>query len=71
MRYVLDTQVVSYVLQARREDEFSAASGTVQCVIVDEVRQELADDPTRGALFQRWLATSRIEVTAIVVGSPA
>jgi hypothetical protein len=71
MPYLLDTQVVSYFLQARRETELAAAAAAVPCSIADEVRGELVDDPTRGTLFERWLPTSSIEVMAIPLGSPA
>jgi hypothetical protein len=69
--YLLDTQVVSYFLQARRENELAAAAAAVPCTIVDEVRGELAADPTRGVLFDRWLPVSHLEVVAIPLGSPA
>jgi hypothetical protein len=69
--YLLDAQVVSYFLQARREDELAAAAAAVPCVIVDEVRGELVADPTRGALFERWLPLSHLEVIAISLGTPA
>ena len=71
MPYLLDTQVVSYFLQARREVELAAAASMVPCVIAEIVRDELLEDPTRGALFGRWLPTSALEVSAIEVGSPA
>ena len=71
MAYLLDTQVVSYFLQARRENELAAAAALVPCLIVDEVRGELAADPTRGALFERWLPLSHLEVIEIALGSPA
>ena len=35
------------------------------------VRDELAEDPTRGALFVRWLPTSHLAVIALELGSPA
>lgn len=71
MAYLLDTQVVSYFLQARRENELAAAAAVVACAIVDEVRIELAADRTRGALFARWLPESHLQVVEILVGSPA
>jgi len=71
MPYLLDTQVVSYFLQARREADLAIAAEAVPCVIAEVVRDELAEDPTRGALFDRWLPTSHIEVLSIAVGSPA
>lgn len=71
MTYLLDTQVVSYFLHARRENELAAAAAAVPCTIVDEVRGELAADSTRGALFERWLPLSHIEVIEIPLGSPA
>lgn len=71
MPYLLDTQVISYFLQARRETDLATAASTVPCAIVDEVRVELADDPTRGNRFEQWLPTSHVEVIAIPVGSAA
>lgn len=71
MTYLLDTQVVSYFLQARRQTELAAAAAMVGCAIVAEVRGELASDPTRGALFERWLPDSHVEVIEIVLGSAA
>jgi hypothetical protein len=71
MAYLLDTQVVSYFLQARRENELAAAAAVVPCAIVDEVRAELADDRTRGSLFARWLPESHLQVVGIPLGSAA
>lgn len=71
MTYLLDTQVVSYFLQARREAELAAAAETTPCAIADEVRDELAGDPTRGELFTRWLPASHVEIVSIALGSPA
>jgi hypothetical protein len=33
--------------------------------------EELATDPTRGALFDRWFPASHLELLSIAVGSPA
>ncbi len=71
MPFLLDTQVVSYFLQARREADLATAAETIPCAIAEIVRDELAEDPARGALFDRWLPTSHLEVIAIAVGSPA
>lgn len=71
MPYLLDSQVVSYFLQARREAALAAAAEIIPCAIVELVRDELAADPTRGALFERWLPTSHLEVIALEIGSPA
>jgi hypothetical protein len=71
MAYLLDAQIVSYFFQARRENELAAAATRIRCVIVDEVRRELAADPTRGGPFERWLPTSGIEVIEIPLGGPA
>lgn len=62
---------MSYFLQARKEAELAVAASVVSCAIVEEVRDELASDPTRGALFQRWLPDSHLQVIGIVIGSPA
>ena len=71
MTYLLDTQVVSYFLQARREAELAAAAARVPCAIAEVVRDELLEDPTRGALFGRWLPASHLAVRAIEIGSSA
>ncbi|HWO27032.1 MAG TPA: hypothetical protein VNO30_50225 [Kofleriaceae bacterium] len=71
MPYLLDSQVVSYFLQARREAALAAAAERVPCAIAEIVRDELAEDPTRGALFVRWLAASHLAVIALEIGSPA
>jgi hypothetical protein len=71
MPYLLDTQVVSYFLQARREGELAAAAATIPCAIAEVVRDELAADRVRGALFERWLPASHLGVLAIEIGSPA
>src|SRR6185436_10933912 len=69
MAYLLDTPVVSCVLQARRENELARAATIVGCAIAEDVRAEIAADPARGPLFQRWLPASHVEVVSIVVGS--
>ncbi len=72
MIYLLDTNVVSYFLQAGRERELAGAARTIDLVIVDEVRRELVGDPTRGGkAFERWLAGSNIAVRSIALGSPS
>lgn len=71
MPYLLDTQVVSYFLQARREAALAEAAEITPCVIAEIVRDELSEDATRGALFDRWLPTSHLGVISIAVGSPA
>lgn len=71
MPYLLDSQVVSYFLQARREVALAAAAERIPCAIAEIVRDELAEDPTRGALFARWLPASHLAVVALEIGSPA
>ena len=72
MTYLLDTMIVSYFLQAAREKELTVAAGACPMVLVDEVRQELENDPNRGGnAFKKWLATSGIVVRAVVIGTPA
>lgn len=71
MAYLLDTQVVSYFLQARRENELATAAAAAPCAIVDEVHRELLADPTRGSLFDRWFPASYIKLIEVVLGSPA
>jgi hypothetical protein len=69
--YLLDTNVVSYVLQVRRETDLAAAASMVPCAIIDEVRQELSGDRVRGPAFQKWLPTSHVRVLSIEIGSEA
>ena len=72
MTYLLDTNVVSYFLQAAREKELSEAAKIVPLVVVGEVRDELGADPKRGGpAFGKWLATSGIDVKELLLGSPA
>ncbi|HEX3595901.1 MAG TPA: hypothetical protein VHU80_12405, partial [Polyangiaceae bacterium] len=72
MTYLLDTNVISYFLQASRERELSDAARTVPLVIVGEVRDELGADTKRGGTaFSKWLAASGINVKELLVGSPA
>lgn len=72
MTYLLDTMIVSFFLQANREEELAAASRRCSMVIVDEVRRELENDRDRGGkAFKRWLAASNIELRSIEVGTPA
>jgi hypothetical protein len=71
MTYLLDTQVVSFFLQARREEDLAAAATTVRCAIADEVRVELTSDPTRGRLFEQWLPSSHVQTISIPIGGPA
>jgi hypothetical protein len=70
--HLLDTNVVSYFLQASREKELSDAAKVIPMAIVAEVRDELAADTKRGgASFAKWLAGSGIAVKELLVGSPA
>ncbi|HRI65324.1 MAG TPA: hypothetical protein PK156_13840 [Polyangium sp.] len=70
MTYILDTNVISYFLQAQRETELSDAANFFPLAIVDEVRKELENDPTRGGKsFRKWLDSSNIKVQSISVGS--
>ncbi len=72
MTYLLDTNVVSYFLQASREKELSDAAKVVPLAIVGEGRDELGADSKRGGpAFAKWLATSGIDVKELLVGSPA
>jgi len=70
--YLLDTMVVSYFLQAGREDELSRAAQRCKMALVEEVRQELERDRDRGGqAFRKWLDTSNIDMLSIEVGSNA
>jgi hypothetical protein len=69
--YLLDTMIVSYFLQAGREEELAAAARLCPMAIVDDVRRELERDRERGGrAFQRWLDASSLRVLPIEVGSP-
>jgi hypothetical protein len=71
LRYLLDTQIVSWFLQSRKEQALAAAAEKVPCSVVEEVREELAADRTRGGLFGKWFPTSNIQLIEIQMGSPA
>ncbi|MES1206008.1 MAG: hypothetical protein ABUS79_08720 [Pseudomonadota bacterium] len=69
---MLDTMIVSYFLEVDCEQELANAAKAFPMTIVEEVRRELRNHKTRGGKnFDKWLATSNIEVRSIVVGSPA
>jgi hypothetical protein len=69
---LLDTMIVSYFLEAGAEEQLAAAAKTVPMAIAEDVRRELRNDAVRGGkAFEKWLATSNIEVRAIPVGSVA
>ena len=70
--FLLDSNIVSFFLQARAEKELAAASQRVPLAIVDEVRRELEAHPNRGGkAFVAWLAGSNIEIRLIRLGSEA
>jgi hypothetical protein len=70
--YLLDTMIVSYFLQAGREDALAAAAKCCSMALVDDVCRELKNDRDRGGrAFEKWLDTSNIAVRSMVVGSPA
>lgn len=70
--YLLDTNIVSYFLEAQGGEVLAAATRVVSLAIVDEVRGELARHPARGgSSFEHWLAASGIAVRSIPVGSDA
>ena len=72
MTFLLDTNVVSYFLQAGRERELAEAARCCPMALVDEVFRELKADPHRGGrAFPQWFDDSSIEVRPIEVGSPA
>ena len=69
---LLDTNTVSYFLQAGREKELAHAASCVAMSIVGEVKDELKRDRQRGGkFFEQWLAASTIVVRPIPVGSEA
>lgn len=41
--YLLDTNIISYFLQAQHEDKLATAATCVSMAIVDEVRKELEE----------------------------
>lgn len=72
MTYLLDTMIVSFFLQAGREQELAGAARRCSMAIVDEVRVELENDRERGGpAFRKWLAVSSIDVRSIEIGSDA
>ncbi len=72
MSYLLDANIVSYFLQAGRQDDLAGAAKRCSMAVVEDVRRELENAPDRGGgTFKKWLATSNIDVRSILVGSPA
>lgn len=72
MTFLLDTNVVSYFLQAGREADLAKASKLCPMALVEEVYRELEADTRRGGRpFLRWFSTANIDVHQIKVGSPA
>lgn len=72
MSYLLDTMVVSYFLQAEREAELAAAARRCPMAVVEQVFNELRNDPARGGRsFEKWFAGSNIEMRPITADSPA
>jgi hypothetical protein len=71
VKYLLDTMVVSYFLQAGREQDLTAAARHCSMVLANDVYRELEKDRRRGRHFTKWFATSNIEVRSIPLGSPA
>jgi hypothetical protein len=70
--YLLDTNVVSYFLQAAREADLAKAATTSTMALVEAVQGELENDPKRGGkAFRKWLDGSRIKVRGIELGTPA
>jgi hypothetical protein len=70
--YLLDTNVVSYFLQAQREAELAQAAARRAMAVVEDVRIELDGDPQRGGrAFKKWFDGSRIEARTIEPGTPA
>lgn len=70
MTYLLDANVVSYFLQAKRGIDLSAAAGRCKMALVEDVSTELEGDRLRGgAPFRNWLRSSALAVRTIAVGS--
>jgi hypothetical protein len=70
LTYLLDTNVVSYFLAARREADLMAAATHCSIAIADEVSAELKNDPRDGARFRSWFEGGRrIANLPIEVGS--
>ncbi len=68
--YLLDTNVLSYFLNTGNEDQLAGCASTIRLATVGQVREELAGAQGVGGRYQAWLATARIEVIDIVLGSP-
>jgi hypothetical protein len=68
----LDTNVVSYFLQAERESDVARAAAVSAMALAETVRGELENDPKRGGrAFRKWLEGSQIGVLSIELGTPA
>lgn len=70
--FLLDTNIVSYFLEAGREKELATAAARVAMKISDRVGEELERAPRNGGQpFKRWLAGSNIGILAMLAGSEA
>lgn len=48
MTFLLDSNILVFFFNCRRQGELAGASATVQLAITDAVEKELADHKTRG-----------------------
>ncbi len=72
MTYLLDAMIVSYFLQAGRENDLAMAARCCSMALVDEVRGELLRDKKRGGKpFKKWFDASGIATLAIELGTSA
>lgn len=72
MTYLLDTNIVSYFLQADREDDLAVAAKRCSIAVVGEVHRELENDKSRGGkAFRKAFDASGLELCEIQVGTTA
>jgi hypothetical protein len=69
LTYLLDNNIISYFLHARREDDLMEAAEQCPLAIADEVESELRRSSQDGARFKAWFARGVIRRLAILVGS--
>lgn len=69
MIYLLDNNIISYFLHARREDDLMEAAKQCSLAIAEEVEKELRRDHRDGARFRAWLAGGAIQSLPILVDS--
>jgi len=69
LTYLLDNNVVSYFLHARREADLMEAARRCSLAIAEEVRKELRRSRRDGDRFTAWFADGAVASLPIAVGS--